>query len=251
MKANEAKSLTKGIEGFAERIGACALLWHAESIEHAIKAETIAEARNVSIDDACRIYITGALKCAIRRGSAKTIRDALETLEYEQVTDRGLSVKGFTNNVNKEVKRLEKMTGDNYTRIVGGKAVVVELGDKPESKPHTKNMGKVLGTLYVEYDAKAASTEPEYMLEYAGMEAAAIDIDSAIGAYIGDYVARLSVTARKAIRDIVASTLSTDDIMRGKDNKLLQRAKYLHHNFPKADAITTRELVGLLRQYSA
>jgi hypothetical protein len=248
----EVKALTKGIEGFAERVGACALLWFAESLAHAVKAESIAEARNVSIDDASRIYITGALKCAVRRGSARSISDALEIFEAGQVTDRGLSVKGFANSTAKDVKRLEKMTGTDYMRIVNGEAILVEDISKAEDrKPHTKNMGKVLGSLYVEYDAKAASTEPEYMLEYDGIEAKAIDIDNAIGAYITDYVSRLSVTARKAIRDLVASKLSIDDIMMGTDNKLLQRAKYLHSNFPKADDITTRELVVLVRQYAA
>jgi hypothetical protein len=248
----EARALVrKSIEGFAERIGACALLWFDTSMAHKVKAEAIAEARDVSIEDACRIYVTGALKCSVRRGSARTIRDALEQLEYEQVSDRGLSVKGFANSVPRDVARLERMTGDDYTRIVKGESMTVALEAKPVAVSHSKNMGKVLGTLYVEYDAKAAASEPEYMLEYDGMEAAVIDIDSAIGAYIGDYVARLSVTARKAIRDIVASTLSIDELMRGKDNKLLQRAKYLHSNFPKANDITTRELVVLLRQYAA
>jgi hypothetical protein len=248
----EAKALVrKSIEGFSERIGACALLWFDAALQHKAKAEAIAEARNVSIEDACRIYVTGALKCSVRRGSARSIADALEQLEYGQVSDRGLSVKGFTNSVAKDVKRLERMTGEDYTRIVNGKSVVVEFEAKPTAVAHSKNMGKVLGTLYVEYDAQAAASEPTYMLAYAGMEAAVLDIESEIGAYIADYVARLSITARKAIRDIVASTLSIDEIMRGVDNKLLQRMKYLHSNFPKADAISTRELVVILRQYAA
>jgi hypothetical protein len=242
------------IEGFNERISACALLWRNASERNADKAADIAKARNVSEDEAARLYIVGALKCAVRRGSAKNFTDALETLEAEQVSDRKASVKGIGSSVTRDVARLEKMTGKDFVRIAkDGKREEVKVEVKPEARVHARNLGKVLGALYVECDARAAMDAPDYIFERAEYDAIALDIGGAIGAYISDYVARLSTTGKKAIRDIVAASASVDAIMVGKGElaKLRERAKYLHRNFPQAEAITTRELVTLLRQYAA
>jgi len=204
------------------RVGACAAILRAEKAAKVIK---IAQERAVSEDDAARMYVVGACKASVRRGTTRTIVDALERYEAEQVGDRAVSVHGEAS-INREVRRINRI---NDTQ-----------GGKGES--HKRNMGKVLGTLYVEIEGAIQSSA-------IGIETL---VSAAIDAYIRDYVTRLSKTARASIRDMVHSAYSVDAIMSAKTpqtTKMAKAAKYLHHNFPMADRVTTRELVYLLREH--
>ena len=205
------------------RIGACAVLLRADK---SVKVAQIAENRSIPEDEAARMYVVGALKASVRRGTANSLGEALERFESDQVGDRSVSVHGEPS-IAREVRRINIA---NETR--GGKATT-----------HRRNMGKVLGTLYVEWDAQIAESSVDVVLELEGREAVALHAESVITAYIEDYISRLSTTARASIRDIVKSAYSVDAIMSGKDEgayKLRERAKFLHRNFPKAQG-STRE----------
>lgn len=219
---------------FSARIGACAALFRAEKT---VKVRQIAEAEGISEDEAARRYVVGALKAAVRRGSARNLIEALERYEAEQVGDRAVSIK-TEGSLEREVRRINVI---NETR---GSA----------NRSHRRNMGKVLGELYVEYDARIADSALDVIVEREGRDEYVLDISGQIEAYLADYVTRLSRTAQGTIRALVRSAYSVDAIMSGKDGdaaKLKERAKYLHRNFPHNDAITTREMLTMFRNHAS
>jgi hypothetical protein len=219
---------------FMARVDGCAWILRTEK---KAKMAQIMSVRNVDEATAARMYVLGALKAAVRRGSSATIADALDRFEEEQIGDRSVSVKAESS-ILAEVRRIDAA---NETRTAKGSA-------------HRKNMGKVLGTIYVEWEASEESSAVDVTIEREGYEEAAVHIDSVISAYIDEYVTRLSDTAKGTIKHIVKSHYDTAAIMAGKDKetaKLRECAKYLHRNFPKASVVTTRELIDILRKYAA
>ena len=215
------------------RIGACAVLFRDQKAE---KCAQIAEDCEVSDDEAARMYVVGSLKNAVRNGTARSLGEALDRYESEQIGDRAVSVHGESP-IAREVRRINA-----YNDAKGGKTA-----------SHKRNMGKVLGSLYVEWDASEADSAVDVVIEREGRDAYALHIEDEMTRYFEDYVSRLSMTAKASIRQLVHSSLSVDAIMAGKDSessRLKERAKYLHHNFPAAEAITSRELLGMLRKYA-
>ena len=234
---------------FSRRIDACAAIFSADRPE---KVAKIAEDCGCSEHDAARRYVVGALKASVRRLQARNLSEALEQFEGEQVNDRSVSVQGESA-LARDVARINRENGREYTRIVNGAREVIRP-EKAAPLSHKRNMGKVLGSLYVEYDASVEASAPDIVYETAERDVYALHIADAISAYINDYVSRLSKTARKTIRDLVASELSEAEIMKGRGEeaaKLRERVKYLHRNFPARDSVTARELVGMLRKYAA
>ena len=236
---------------FSARIGACAAILRDEK---RAKVAQIAESRGVSEDDAARMYVVGALKNAIRCGASRNYADALDRFEADQIGDRQVSVHGEDATA-REVRRINRSNGRGYTRIMrDGRREDIDV---PNAKPvasHKRNMGKVLGTIYVEWEASEASAAPEIILELAERDAVLLHAEDAIASYIDEYVTRLSSTAKASIRKLVHNAYSVEDIMSGKTDetaKLRERIKYLHHNFPHAEAITAREMLGMLRKYAA
>ena len=183
---------------FSLRIAACARILCEEKSE---KMEEIAEEREVSIETAGAIYVWGVLKSAVRRGTSRTISDALDRFESEQVGDRAVSVHGEAP-INREVRRINKI---NDAR--GGKGTA-----------HKRNMGKVLGTLYIECDMALEATRPEVVLESEEYNGRVVAMENEISAYIRDYVSRLSRTAKVSISQIVKSKLDAAAIMGAKVN---------------------------------
>jgi hypothetical protein len=208
----------------------------------------------VTIDISARKYVVGTLRAMVRSGEAKNFEAALDIYEERQAGDRQVSVHGESETA-RAVRRINAFNGASYTRIVGGVRTDVSGASEDRVKPaHRRNMGKVLGTLYVEYDASVASSAPDVVLELEGREAIELRIDDAIRAYINDYVSRLSNTARANIRIIRSMEASAQEIMRGKTPetyRAMKAIKYLHHNFPARDSISAREMIDLLRKYAA
>jgi hypothetical protein len=220
--------------GFSLRIAACARILCDEKRE---KMEEIAENRGVSIETAGAIYVWGALKSTVRRGTSRTISDALDRFESEQIGDRAVSVHGEAS-INREVRRINKI---NDTR--GGKGIA-----------HKRNMGKVLGTLYIECDLALEATRPEVVLESEAYDGRVVAMENEISAYIRDYVSRLSRTAKASIRQIVASKLDSAAIMGAKvgshEYALRNKAGYLFGNFPIRENITQADFIDILRKYA-
>ena len=230
-----------------KRIEACA--WIAASDKQE-KIKAIAEATGNNTLDAAKMYIIGALKAGIRRGTYRTYSDALDALEREQVGDRGESI-GALNELERTVRRINHINAKPSTaweiELMGSKEVT-------EKKRHDiRNMAKVYGSLYVQWLEREDAGNVEYIYETAEHDAQVLKIDSTIRSYIHEYIGRLSPTACKAIRAIVESAYSADAIASAKDGDgyaLRNKLNYLHRGFPKRDAISPREFAHILKRYA-
>ena len=230
-----------------KRIEACAWIVASDKAE---KIEAIAEATGNNTLDAAKMYVIGALKAGIRRGTYRTYRDALEAFEREQVGDRGESI-GALNELERTVRRINHINATPSTEweraLMGSKEVT-------EKKNHTRNMAKVYGTLYVQWLEREEYSTVDYVYEMAEHDAQVLKVDSVIGAYIAEYIGRLSPTAQKAIRAIVESAYSTETIATAKEGEamaLRNKLNYLHRGFPKREALSAREFADVLRKYAA
>ena len=233
------------IEHFQERVNACAIIMANDKPE---KIVAIAEERNVDATTAARMYVLGALKASIRRGSAVNMADALERFEDSQIGDRSVSVHGEAP-INREVRRIDHI--NRQWSIEEGIEPTHERKESKAARPR-RNMGKCLGELYTAWDASIMAYNPETIAEDDAR--ASVEAKAAIARYIAEYVSRLSRTARATIRDVKATRYDVDAIMKGatpETAKMKERVKYLHHNFPARDSVTARELLSLLREYAA
>ncbi len=208
------------------RIGACAIMLRAD---RPAKVAAIAQSAGIDEDSAARRYVVGALKASVLRGTAQNYSDALDRYERAQVGDNHTAPHAESPIV-AEVRRIN---------------VANETHKARSSRSHRPNMGRVLGELYVGWSAQAAALAPEAMSEDW-----AADV---IARYIEEYIGRLSRTMRGTIRDIVHSRYDDAAIMKGKTpktEKWRQAIKYMHRNFPHAEDVTARELLGLVRKYA-
>lgn len=230
-----------------KRIEACAIIVAHDKAE---KIADMAETLECDTMDAAKRYIIGALKAGIRRGTYRTYSDALDALEREQVGDRGESI-GALNELERTVRRI------NHINAKPSTAWEIELMDSKEvteKKRHDiRNMAKVYGSLYVQWETKEKESTVDYAYENAERETAILRMDSTIRSYIHEYIGRLSPTACKAIRAIVESAYSADAIASAKDGDgyaLRNKLNYLHRGFPKRDAISPREFAHILKRYA-
>ena len=229
------------------RIEACAII---VANDKQAKIEEMAEALECPKIDAAKRYVIGALKAGIRRGTYRTYRDALEAFEREQIGDRGESIGGL-NELERTVRRINHINATPSTEweraLMGSKEVT-------EKKNHARNMAKVYGTLYVQWMEREEYSTVDYVYETAEHDAQVLKVDSVIGAYISEYIGRLSPTAQKAIRAIVESVYSTETIATAKEGEamaLRNKLNYLHRGFPKREALSAREFADVLRKYAA
>jgi HrpA-like RNA helicase len=142
--------------------------------------------KGVSELDAARIYTMGALKASIRRGTAKTYTQALERLEMEQVGDRGcpLTRTVSADNTALMVSELNRRTGKGYMQVYTGDVVrmawarmdnqpitayaqpvgrdVLNNEQQTPKRQHKRDMGKVLASLYTEWEGRELETGSEY-----------------------------------------------------------------------------------------
>lgn len=230
-----------------KRIEACAWIAASEKQE---KIEAIAEATGNTTLDASKMYIIGALKAGIRRGTYRTYSEALDALEREQIGDRGESIGGLSN-IERDVRRINHI---NAKPVMQWEIELMGSKEVTEKKRHdVRNMAKVYGSLYVQWETQEAQSTVEYVYENAERDTAILNMDSTIRAYISEYIGRLSPTACKAIRAIVESAYSADDIARATDGDgyaLRNKLNYLHRGFPKRDAVTPKEFAHILKRYA-
>ena len=230
-----------------KRIEACAWIVASDKAE---KIEAIAEATGNNTLDSAKMYIIGALKAGIRRGTYRTYSDALDALEREQIGDRGESIGGLSA-IERDVRRINHINAKPSTQwdieLMGSKEVT-------EKKSHKRNMAKVYGSLYVQWETKEKESTVDYVYENAERETAILHMDSTIRAYIHEYIGRLSPTAQKAVKAIVEARYSADAIATAKPDTevyaLRNKLNYLHKGFPKREAITAREFGELLQKYA-
>jgi hypothetical protein len=248
------------------------------------KINAIMEDRGVTELEAGRIYTIGALKAAKRQGTAKNYWEALETLEAEQVGDRvnlltrtvsadnmarKIAEYGHMNDnapmrVNAiDIVRMAWAHMDNQLLTAYAQPQNWHIEEKqPEAKKrnHTLNIGKVLGTLYTEWEAREIEADP-------ANEARHDIIEKNLTVFFAEYISRLSRTIKMRLADLVdyldresnSNALKAERVIsaltsaKGREapetSKLANFATNLHRNFQYKDCITCPEFISLLCRY--
>jgi hypothetical protein len=267
---------------FMARVDACAYIFMADRPE---KIAAIAESRGVSDLEAGRIYTIGALKAAKRRGTARTYREALERLEAEQVGDRGCIITR-TVSADKTARVLAYYQHKNaiaptytahidYVRMAWARmdnqpisaytdtipAYVWRIEDnqpQEEKRPHTVNVGKVLGTLYTDIEHRQVQADSAYRYDKTPEI-----IQNNMRRYFTEYKSRLSKTVKAGLAELAEYVNTAED---GTDkairsltsakgraspatSKMAKFAANLHWNFEHKDCMTCPEFISLLCQY--
>jgi transcriptional/translational regulatory protein YebC/TACO1 len=254
------------------RVKACAILFLDSSRKARIMQ--IAESKGIEPMAAAIMYTIGALKNAKRRGTARNFNEALESLEFEQVGDRGSRITRTisADNTSRTINRINRTNeGERFTVdgthyvydydnvfVIDGEICAIPhftIVDKEKPESTGRAIGKVLGTLYVQWEEKEAQSDP--MAIYADKEKITIynNVNANLTKFFADYKARLSKTSQNRLVDIANTTLSVDyltsRIARNdpESSKLAWAAKYLHDKFPHKDAISCKEFIGHIKAY--
>jgi hypothetical protein len=249
------------------RVDACAMLFIADKPD---KIKGIALLNECDELTAGRIYTIGALKAAKRRGTARNYLEAITQLENEQIGDRGDPI---TRTISAEkmalnIAHINRMNNSGTTAIykqgfivdLNGNAEQKEFfmgnmeGNKPEEKterPHTVNMGKVLGTLYTEWEEREAETAPEFI-----HDTTAETIEKNTALYFADYTQRMSKTVKNRIAELQRYAGDSKALVSAKSREAPETSKLanfvvnLHRQFDHKDALTVSEFADLLKRYT-
>jgi hypothetical protein len=261
------------------RVDACAYIFMADRPE---KIAAIMEDRGVSELEAGRIYTIGAMKAAKRRGTARNYREALEALEAEQVGDRinPLTRTDSAGNTACTVQCINRINAGNryipdyvsgiaaYTTVINNRTVygpmVRHIAHYPrqeeEKRRHIRNVGKVLGTLYTEWEAREFEADPANEVRHT-------IIEKNLRVFFAEYTSRLSRTVKTRLADLVnyldresnGNALKAEWIIgaltsaRGRaapeTSRMATFIRHLHENFAYKDAVTCQEFTGLLCRY--
>jgi hypothetical protein len=265
------------------RVDACAYIFMADRPE---KISASMEGREVSELEAGRIYTIGALKAAKRRGTAKNYREALEALEAEQVGDRGnpLTRAISADNTAQKIAKYGRMNDNAPMRIncvditrmawahMDNQPLtayaqpqnwhIEEKQPEAEKHNHALNTGKVLGTLYTEWEAREIEADP-------ANEARHNIIEKNLVVFFAEYISRLSRTVKMRLADLAnyldresnGSALKAERIIntltsaKGRaapeTSKMANFAANLHRNFQYKDSVTCPEFISLLCRYGS
>jgi hypothetical protein len=263
------------------RVDACAYIFMADKPE---KIAAIMENREVSELEAGRIYTIGALKAAKRRGTAKNYREAIEALEAEQAGDRGNPLTRTmsadrTDGIIQYINHLNRASPMRVNKVDAVRMAWAHMDHQPltayaqpqnwhteEKRPeetkraHTLNTGKVLGTLYTEWEARELEADP-------ANEARHGIIEKNLNVFFAEYISRLSRTVKMRLAELVESInrptggdmLKADRVIKyltsaqgraaPETSKLANFAVNLHRNFDHKDSVSCPEFISLLCRY--
>ena len=240
------------------RIKACAYI---AMEDRADKIEDIADALECEPIEAATGYVIGALKAGIRRGTYRNYMEALDAFEREQVGDRGDGI-GQLNELARDVRRINHINATTPT-LTGFARDKLDAMAEPEKqapkKSHARNMAKVYGSLYVQWDEGEAKLDVDYVMRQndynrAVLEVSATGKNKAIEAYIAEYIGRLSPTGQKTVREVCNTVLTVDEIMSAKHSdeaeRMRNKVKYLFNGFPRHDVMSAREYYEILKAYA-
>ena len=267
------------------RVDSCAWIFMADKPE---KISETAQAKKCSEFDAARVYTIGALKLAKKRGTAKTYSEALDALEAVQVGDRGdpltrtisadKTAKFVADYQRKnenapmrtavlDVLRMAWAHADNQNYgayvPVGQWREDVEQ-PKEEKCSHEKNVCRVLGTFYTQWEEREAELNPEHKF----FDATAEVIAENLRRYMAEYTARLSATVSGRLKKLVAyihdeaeandesvprvirRLLSVDGRTNEETKKLAKFAVNLWSSFERKARVTVTEFITLVYRYA-
>jgi hypothetical protein len=128
-----------------------------------------------------------------------------------------------------------------------------QMGDR-DRLSYIDTMGKVMGTLYADWEAREAASDPA-----VAYDARADIVEANLQRYFTEYTDHLSKTTKARLYALAASTIDPrylmsragqadpDDTVRS----LSRAAQRLYESFPHHDAITGGEYVCFVRRYVA
>jgi hypothetical protein len=215
----------------------------------------------MSIDEAGIAYTIGCLKNMKRAGTAKNYREALDMLEARQVGDRGDNINP-PNELDRNVGRINRINkGNTYTpeyirSTDNGKTwEAVFPAGKPEGRSHSRNMGKIYGSMYTEHEARQAEDSPELILDKAGLESVQAHRDKHLSLFFAEYASRLSKICRRRIQELKDSPYESGYLASraGREDPgikgIARAAERLFSNFPYGEDLNRREFIDLVRRY--
>lgn len=236
-------------KGMMLRVKACAEI---AKVDKAEKIEAIAETMDGDIDGASIRYVLGALKAGIRRGTYRTYEDALDAFERAQVGDRGqsLAMPSPLERTVRHINYINQLPSTQWERdLLARKGIEVKA-----TKSHARNMAKVMGQLYVQWEDCETMNTVQYAIDADERDARIVNTEKHIAAYVREYIGRLSPTAQKAVREIVESAYTAETICKAERDadaeRIRNKANYLHRGFPARDALSAREFVDVLKKYA-
>jgi hypothetical protein len=138
---------------------------------------------------------------------------------------------------------------------------VVSTGPQEDKPTRPTTIGKVLGTLYTEWEAREQMADPVY-------EVCNAVIERNLRVFFAEYTSRLSQTVRMQLADLAAyirresngNVLAVDEAVQAltsakgkKDPGTSKLAKFvdnLHYRFDHKESVSCPEFIGLLYRYS-
>ena len=262
------------------RVYACAIMFLGSARYARIAERATLNRRCIGAESVA--YTVGALNRLKRLGLARNYSEALDRLESEQVGDRGSRITQTisADKVAHDVARINRINAGNQTNpaYVAGEVswthvaqchmdnqsidtdhVVtwipqypVKVGNK--SVANDRSMGKVLGTLYTQWDAREAQSDPWMVIINGGMEANPI-IDN-LRRWWMEYIDHLSKTAKERLYELARSTDEPAYLMSAGQNDvdpIIRRRAWgayrSYASFPHHDSLSGVEFIEQVRQY--
>jgi hypothetical protein len=262
-KIRESRAIPKSV---MRRVDACGIIFQAD---HEEKIADIMDARNVDAQEAARIYIIGTLRAMKRRGEARSYKEAVELLEERQVAGRHAQI-GEARPFDREVERINAINYEEPARIFRPGFIVDDNGAAeyhlfpmgvvanklPQGRLESKNMGKVLGTLYTQWEAKTAQNDPALLQEAQELEAAKDHVAKHLRLYFKEYMSRLSKTVQGKVQALKAAQASPEFIMSiaGRSEPSTRTLHFfvgnLFRNFEHRLGLKPAEFIKLLQNYA-
>jgi hypothetical protein len=257
------------------RAASCAVIFQADKPE---KINQIAGDTGLFPHCAAMRYTISCARNKVRQGIAHNYDEALSMLEAQQAGDRGDNLNP-PNDLSRDVDRINRENNGNQYRpeyVTASIDVVrrswarmdnqpyseyvsvytpVYTVTKQETRKHERKMGRVCGSLYTQWEDREAETAPDRIASKAAFDAVLEHREKHLRLFFADYAIRLSATAQKRIREIIASTETSAYLASraGREDKatkqIARAAEYLFANFPYNDNLTRQEYIDLLRQY--
>jgi hypothetical protein len=244
------------------RVTACAHLFMDSREE---KINGIAADKGVTPIEAATIYTLGALKAAIRRGTARNYREALDRLEAEQVGDRGdrLLRTVSMDDTARMIARINRANAGNssipdYYRSTDNGASWTPHYPAQATKPANttdRAAGRVLGTLYTQWEERQADTDLDVVMGKAEMDARTAQIERNLTLFFAEYVSRLSRTSKVRLYDLVGSKIDPAYLTSRKGQAdpetkgLAWGAAHLFKGFTHKAGLTCRNFIDMVRRY--
>jgi hypothetical protein len=209
-------------------------------------------------------YCVKTCKGMITTGQARNYTDAIEKLECLQVGDRGDPItrsisQDDTNRVVTRINRINKgintvVNGHNYLydydQIIDGiKLAHYTITDTITNNPSNRAMGKVLGTLYTEYDKRINELDPAKEMMKQKNDKQLKKIEQNLKLFYADYFDHVSEKAKNILLQLADSDHDITTDQRRKGDKLANSVYRIYESFTHRDTVKFSDFIAQIRKY--